>query len=240
MKNINLQLYSVARLLEKDFFGTLDEIARIGYSGVEFAGYYDIDAKVMKKELEKRNLKAVSSHVALKRMEEDLQKEIAYLKELDCDQIVCPWTDMDSLEKAKKNAEILNKLGEECVKNDLTLSYHNHAHEFEIQGDTVCLDYLYQNTDPRYLKAQIDVYWVAMGKQDPYEYVKKYADRMNLVHLKQFKDFTNVDAPDGTIDFRKIVDLTNHAIPIYEQEGLTCENGILSITRSFEHMNKVL
>lgn len=240
MKNINLQLYSVAPLLKNDFFGTLDKIAQIGYTGVEFAGYYDIDAKTMKKELQKRNLKAVSSHVSFQLMEEDLKKELDYLKELGCDQIVCPWTDMNTLEKAKEKADILNRIGESCYKEGLALSYHNHAHEFAAENGVTCLDYLYENTDPRYLKAQIDVYWVAMGKQDPYEYVKKYADRMNLVHLKQFRDFTNVDAPDGTIDFKKVIDLTNQAVPVYEQENLTCENGILSITRSFEHMNKVL
>lgn len=240
MKPIYLQLYSIAPLLEKDFFGTLDAVAGIGYAGVEFAGYYGIDAKTMKKELEKRNLTAISSHVSLSRMEKDLQKEIAYLNELDCHQIVCPYTDMDTLEKAKKYVEIFNRLGEECAKNGLTLSYHNHNIELKNQDPILCLDYLYQNTDPQYLKAQIDVYWIAMSKQNPYEYVAKYANRMTLVHLKQWKNFTNTDAPDGVIDFRKVIDLTDRAIPIYEQENLSCKTGLQSITRSFQYINQIL
>ena len=38
---IGLQLYTVRDLLEKDFEGTLERVAQIGYTNMEFAGYYN-------------------------------------------------------------------------------------------------------------------------------------------------------------------------------------------------------
>ena len=36
---IALQLYSIKDEMEKDFMGTLEKVAKMGYQGVEFAGY---------------------------------------------------------------------------------------------------------------------------------------------------------------------------------------------------------
>src|SRR5678810_105843 len=38
---IGVQLYSVRDRLEKDFVGTLEGVAKIGFKEVEFAGYYN-------------------------------------------------------------------------------------------------------------------------------------------------------------------------------------------------------
>lgn len=39
MEGIGLQLYSIKELTQKDFIGALKDVARIGYDGVEFAGF---------------------------------------------------------------------------------------------------------------------------------------------------------------------------------------------------------
>ena len=64
------------------------------------------------------------------------------------------------------------------------LSYHNHNHEFrKIDGERI-LDIIYASAP--HLKAEIDTYWVQMGGCDPVEYVKKYAGRQEIFHLKDF------------------------------------------------------
>ena len=64
------------------------------------------------------------------------------------------------------------------------LSYHNHNIEFrKINGERI-FDILLGNAP--HLKAEIDTYWVQMGGCDPVEYVKKYAGRQEIFHLKDF------------------------------------------------------
>ena len=42
---IALELYSVRKELPKDFVGVIEQVGRMGYKGVEFAGYYGWDQK---------------------------------------------------------------------------------------------------------------------------------------------------------------------------------------------------
>lgn len=43
-----LQLYSVVEAMEKDFRETVRHTARIGYDGVEFAGFYGLPPEEVK------------------------------------------------------------------------------------------------------------------------------------------------------------------------------------------------
>ena len=49
---IGLQLYSVRHDCQKDLPGTVEAVAKMGYQGVEFAGYYDYSAKDIRKMLD--------------------------------------------------------------------------------------------------------------------------------------------------------------------------------------------
>ncbi len=45
MNRIYAQMYSVREHCESDFKDALSQIAKMGYDGVEFAGYYNIPPK---------------------------------------------------------------------------------------------------------------------------------------------------------------------------------------------------
>src|SRR5262245_46088741 len=62
---IALQLYTVGADLRRDMGGTLAQIAKLGYKGVEFAGFNNVEAKDIKKMLDDNGLKAVGCHTAL-------------------------------------------------------------------------------------------------------------------------------------------------------------------------------
>lgn len=47
---------------------------------------------------------------------------------------------------------------------------------------------LYKETDPEFVKAEIDTYWVKYAGLDSAEYIRKYAGRCPLVYLKDMKD----------------------------------------------------
>src|SRR5512142_3076412 len=62
---VALQLYTVRDELAKDFPGTLEKVAKMGYAGVEFAGYGGLSASDLKGHLERLGLMPVGSHVGL-------------------------------------------------------------------------------------------------------------------------------------------------------------------------------
>src|SRR5580658_8925876 len=70
---IALELYSVRTLIPKDFTGTIEAIGKMGYQGVEFAGYHGWDKKPteLRKLLDDNGLKCCGTHTALTTLEGD-------------------------------------------------------------------------------------------------------------------------------------------------------------------------
>ena len=70
---IGLELYSVRTLIPKDFPGTIEAIGKMGYEGVEFAGYHGWDRKPkdLRKLLDDNGLKCCGTHTALPTLEGD-------------------------------------------------------------------------------------------------------------------------------------------------------------------------
>src|SRR5437879_2055879 len=60
-----LQLYSVRNECAKDLDGTVAAVAKMGYKAVEFAGYYNRDAKSLRKLLDDVGLKCCGTHIPL-------------------------------------------------------------------------------------------------------------------------------------------------------------------------------
>ena len=65
--NIAVQVYSVRDHINdtETLLKALEEIKKIGYDGVEFAGYFDTDAKTIKAKLDEVGLVAVGGHIGL-------------------------------------------------------------------------------------------------------------------------------------------------------------------------------
>src|SRR5262245_19446827 len=64
---IALELYSVRNELAKDFIPVIQAVGKMGYQGVEFAGYYGWDKKPteLRKLLDDSGLKCCGTHTAL-------------------------------------------------------------------------------------------------------------------------------------------------------------------------------
>lgn len=241
LNKLSAQLWSVQDYTKKDFFGTLEELSKIGYTGVEFAGYNDITAKAMDKKLKELNLTAISAHIGIDKLKENLEGEIEYLLTLGAKYIVCPGADINTIESALQYAEIFNKIGERIAKSGLTFAYHNHAHEFKLDKDQYPLEVLFNNVDSNLVKQQPDVFWIAYAGLDVNEYMNKNLFRCPIVHLKQLENHEtkrNVDAGSGILDFKYLIQLSEATDFVYEQEefiGTSLEN----MKKSFEFiMNK--
>ena len=205
---IALQLYTVRDETAKDFIGTLEKVAEIGYEGVEFAGFGDMPASKMKEALERLNLKAVGSHTSKDLLFNKLDEVIEYNLAIGNPFVMCPWDNYGSKGEWLEAAKLYNTIGEKLKQRGLQFLYHNHAHEFAKFDGEYILDLIYKETDPELVKAEIDTYWVYYAGVDPAGYVAKYGGRCPIVHLKDMKadDKFTVEVGEGIIDIKSIIE----------------------------------
>lgn len=108
-----------------------------------------------------------------------------------------------STEEVAYVGEIFNGAGEIAKAAGLQFGYHNHEGEFArvkpggtasvfgrhgfgkgVEGVEVIYDSMLKHTDPSLVFFELDVYWAVMGQNDPVEYMKKYNDRIRVLHIK--------------------------------------------------------
>lgn len=206
---IAVQLYTVREETGKDFVGTLELVSKMGYQGVEFAGYGELSSNELKSHLDRLDLIPVGSHISLQDLETNLDSIITYNKEIGNKNIICPYSDISSIEDTQDLVRRLTIIGEILNNNGMQLHYHNHSHELAEVDGKYLLDYLYDNVDKKYLMAEIDTHWVKRAGLNPTEYIKKYLDRISLLHLKDMYiegdvvDFAALG--DGVMDIKSII-----------------------------------
>lgn len=208
MPRVALQLYTVREDLHRDFAGTLRAVAAIGYPAVQLAGYGGLSAGDLKRLLRATGLAVAGSHVGLERLEEHLDDEIAYNLEIENRDLIVPYlpeSRRQTLEDYRRVADLLNRLGARCQARGARLSYHNHAFEFQRFDGRPALDLLLEWTDPALVFFEPDVYWIARAGEDPVAYLRRYAGRCPLVHLKDMApDGSFAEVGEGTLDFPAI------------------------------------
>ncbi|MGF1633583.1 MAG: sugar phosphate isomerase/epimerase family protein [Phycisphaerae bacterium] len=246
--NIALQLYTVRDLTKADFAGTLRDVAAVGYTGVELAGFGNLaTAAEVRKALDDAGLKAVGAHVGLGQLETDLPKAIADAKTIGYELVVCPFLpdDLRTTAGYTKIAALLNDVAVKLKAEGLKLAYHNHAFEFETlpEGGNG-MDVLFGKSSAD-VRSELDLYWVARGGEDPVAYVKKLSDRLAIVHLKDMdKTDPGKFAPVGTgrLDFAAMSDAVAAAgvtWGVVEQDHCYDMAPMDSIKLSFANLKKL-
>lgn len=204
---IAIQLYTLREETKKDFVAVLEKVADMGYQGVEFAGFGDLEATEMKSHLDRLGLKAVGSHTPIEMLENEMDQLIDYNLTIGNKYICVPYAEYSSKEDFLKMAEKLNKWGVMLKEQGLELLYHNHDQEFESFAGKYGLDLIYSNVPSDILKVELDTYWVKKAGLNPASYLSKYAERTPLVHLKDMDAETGVFAEvgEGIIDIEDII-----------------------------------
>src|SRR2546421_7071587 len=126
--SVALQLYTVRDEMARDFAGTLRHVAEMGYAAVEFAGYGSLTSVQMTALLAETGLQAVSTHVGLANLEQDLEQAITYCLDIGCPFLVVPWLapELRKAEGMQTLAARFNEMGRRCRERGVTLGYHNH------------------------------------------------------------------------------------------------------------------
>ena len=219
MRNIPvaLQLYTLREELEKDFTGTLEKVAALGYQGVEFAGFGPLSPEEVKALCDRLDLKPVAAHVPLQRLREELDTVIKELKTVGIGYCVCPYLMPDQRSEAHYQALIpfLNETGMRLNQEGITLCYHNHDFELErLEDGRMALEAIYADTPADVLQAELDVYWLKKAGEDPAAWLKQYAGRSPLVHLKDMtadEEQFFAELGTGSVDLEAILHLGEEA-----------------------------
>lgn len=183
------QVYSAREEAAQDLNAVLASLKAMGYDGVEFAGFYGHTAEEVKAMLDNNGLVAISSHVPFVQIEEDMFGVISYHKAIGCKYIAVPYLDDATRPGAPGFAHaiaVIDKFGRLMKEAGMTLLYHNHDFEFINLSGMYGLDFLYEALPADVLKTEIDVCWVKYAGENPADYIRKYAGRCPIVHLKDF------------------------------------------------------
>ena len=209
--DISLQLYSIKDETQKNFKKAVETVAKIGYKGVEFAGYGGLSAEEMTALLKENGLYAVGSHCGISLFEEAFDKELAYNKAVGSKYMICPYAKVSTREEVDHLVNLLNACSEKAAKEGIKVGYHNHAHEFVPVDGKYPLDLIAENTGDNVI-LELDVFWVAYAGVDPIEYIKKWGKKVELIHIKQIDaEKANVDIDDGILNMAKIRDESKYA-----------------------------
>ncbi len=187
--NIALQLYSVRDDCAKDLKGTIEAVAKMGYDGVEFAGYHGWSAPDLRKLLDDNGLKAAGTHIGLDTLLGDaLEATVEFNRTIGNKYLIVPGLAEEytsSRDGWLKVAGVFNGIAERLKPHGMWTGYHNHWIEFtELDGE-LPWDTLFGNTSED-VCMQIDLGNAMHGGGVPVPYVRKYKGRARTVHCKEY------------------------------------------------------
>jgi len=184
---IAVQLYSVRRDCAQNFDAALQQVAAMGFVGVEFAGYYGYanKAAALAARLKALNLKVAGTHLRMPDLRGDaLKATIDFHKTIGCRFLLVPgdaaFTDP---EKSKALADEFNKLAQTLKPLGMACGFHNHTGEFKKDGEKTYWDLFAERTTKDVILQQ-DCGWTLAAGFDPVAYVRKYPGRTRTAHFK--------------------------------------------------------
>jgi sugar phosphate isomerase/epimerase len=272
-QRVGVQLFTFFNTMDADVQGTLKKIAAIGYKEIESAfsrkgGYYGMKPKEFASMLKDLGLTWRSHHVLgapfkmpagykppvgadgkpftvppMKNLRDNYNELVDEVAAAGVPYLVCANTPIGSVEEVNGSIDTLNKASEAARKAGITLAYHNHDKEFEIQNGKVIYDRLLNETNPDLLKMELDLCWVTAAGVDPVALFKKHPGRFPLWHAKDYDKAKKGPAPVGTgvVNFKRIFDNAKTAgMKHFFVEHDMPADPLASITTSYRNLGKIV
>ena len=216
IENIGLQLWSVAKALEKDFAGTIQILSQTGYKELELfgpypfstekdkalwktitgsvgfsqSGYFNHSPNQFKEILDSKGLRTPAMHVGLDTLRNKLSEtaEAALILGQQYAGIASiPAEERRTLDDYKRMADEFNIIGEKAKAFGLRFYYHNHGYGLKEMEGKVPFQLILERTDPSLVYLEMDIFWTTAGGADPIKYLDNNAGRYKLMHIKDMK-----------------------------------------------------
>jgi sugar phosphate isomerase/epimerase len=236
-----VQLYSLRAECETNLPGMLAAVSKIGFKGVEFAGYHGFHAVELRKLLDDNGLIACGSHTQFDTLQADQLKEtVEFNRTLGNKFLIVPWivglTKSGWLDMAKRFNEIAAALKPE----GMFVGYHSHQHDFAKLDGEYPWDTFFSHTDSSVIM-QLDTANCRMGNADPLTELEKFPGRARTIHIKAWGAGPEAVIGEDKIDWPPIFAFceTKGGTDWYVLEHETSKNPLDTVKRSFAALRKM-
>lgn len=252
---IGVQLFTLRnRISDLGFEQVFRELAEIGYKWVEFAGYSAPDTNVpnptpppatipsvenIRRLLRRYRLRGIGSHIGVTQFRDNLTQVLDDAETLglryigtasEPDQLF-PAAERQTIDAYRRAAEAYNTFGAAARARGMRFYHHNHSSEFAVVNGTRLYDVLMDETDPRLVFFQLDIFWAYVGATgapevatpsgmkswfpnfDPTELVWSQPERFPLFHAK---DGVRTEVGQPTSFGWQFVDPGDGNVPLWE------------------------
>ena len=179
-------------------FETLKKVSELGFSSVEISqipmtAENVAELKRAKDELG-MDIGALSCVVANEGsggnddLETKFDKIVEDCKTLDVDLLrigMLPFKNMRNLDTVLEFTRQANDYAVKLKEHGINLYYHNHHVEFRKYDGKFMLDIIAEECPD--LGFELDLHWVQRGGANPIDIIEKYSDRIELIHLKDYR-----------------------------------------------------
>ena len=218
-----IQLYTMREKMktQDDARKVLRFLGSVGYTEVETAGHYEWTAQQFKSELRRAGLRAISGHdgpdAAFPAGWEDAYgTTLEYSAELGQKYSGLAWFPPPYTEERYRFlAERLNEAGE-LARREFGLQFFYHNHDFDFVNKQASgaplFDILLENTDRRWVKFELDLFWITEGGSSAVEYLSAEPELYFGYHVKDHvwgdrpNELDFEDAGPGMLDFPDLFD----------------------------------
>ena len=191
---VAVQVYGLRDLLEntpENFKNVMKKIKEFGYDGVELAGLYGLEPSFIRDTLKEIGLVPISAHVAFQEMMDDLDKVIRDYSEIGVKYLVMPYMAEEyrpiNPEGFEKFLPLLNEVGKKIHDAGMTFLYHNHDFEFvKLPDGRYGYDAMFEAIPHDNLMSELDTCWCDVATGEAPAFIKKYTNRIPVVHLKDY------------------------------------------------------
>jgi len=238
---VGLQLYSLRDQCKTDLPGMLAAVSRIGYKGVEFAGYHGRTAKELRQMLNDNGLIACGTHTPYESVLADkLEETIEFNKMIGNRFLIVPWMQANDKQEWLDKAKLFNHAAAKLASHRMWIGYHAHAHDFQKFGDETAWDIFFGNTKPEVIM-QLDTSNCCEGGADPVAVLRKYPGRERSIHIKAFGGGTDAVIGEDKVHWSEVFEFceTKGKTEWYVLEHESAKDPLQAVTRSFESLKKL-
>ena len=238
---VGLELYSVRDQCRQDLPGTLSEVGKIGYKGVEFAGYWGRSAKELRAMLDANGMVACGTHTPYDSVIGDKLKEtIEFNKIIGNKFLIVPSMSADSAQEWLDKAKLFNEIADKVKAEGMAIGYHAHAHDFKKYDGETAWDLFFGNTKAEVIM-QLDTSNCADAGADPVQILKKYPGRVRTIHIKAHGGSAEAVIGEDKLDWKSIFEFCEGPgkTEWYVVEHETSRNPMDAVKRSFEALKKL-
>lgn len=230
---------------EEDFAASMKKVADIGYQAVQVSAVGPIPPERIKEICDANGLTIINTHERNIQIIDNPQEVIERLKILGCVHTAYPNPHVDKDEAGFTGlAADLQKVSKVYKDAGITLSYHNHALEFQQMGARNGMEILFDEAPD--LAFELDTFWVQKGGGSVEGWCRKCTGRLPAIHIKDYTIFGNDDVKmaaigDGNLDWPAVIEAAEQSGCewfIFEQDRDWAEDDpFVAAKRTFDYVS---